>query len=263
VGIGGNGDGGGGLLKSADGGASWKRIPLPNRGGVRAVNMDPQDSSTLYASTHEVLYKSTDGGASWNEIGGQKEVTAGGPSWCFDLPASVVIDPQDASTLYVGTCPVGGGLFKSTDGGQTWSSLIVNLAPPTTIIGGMPIDPSSYFICLAIDPQDSGTVYVSVGNRILKTTDGGQNWESFNAGLPADSSVRFIAIDPQNSSIVYAASNLGVFKSTDGGASWSALNAGLTNANVSILLIDPRDPSTVYAGTYGGGAFAITSVPTP
>jgi len=245
VSVSGNGDGGGGILKSTDGGASWKRTPLPTSGGVRELNIDPQNPSTLYASSpNKALYKSTDGGVSWNEIAGQNEPAAGAPSQCF---GSVVIDPRNSSTLYVSTCRLGGGLFKSVDGGQSWSSLVVPAASGLTS-------------ALSIDPQNSGTLYLSdFYSGVLKTTDGGKNWMAFTSGLPSMGiGFRFIAVHPQNSSIVYAASDLGVFWSTNGGASWSPLNAGLTNLNVQTLLIDPRSPDTVYAGTYDGGVFAMS-----
>jgi photosystem II stability/assembly factor-like uncharacterized protein len=243
VGIDGNSDGGGG--------ASWIRMPLPGPGGVRALSMDPQNPSTLYASVPEhALYKSTDGGASWNEIAGRKELKedpTGAPTQCF---GSVLIDPRNPSTLYVGICGSGGGLLKSMDGGQTWTMLVIPTDYPFSGI-------------LAMDPQNSGTFYVSDYPHVLKTTDGGQNWRAFSSGLPATAGVRSIAVHPQNSNIVYAATNFGVFWSTNSGAHWSPLNAGLTNLNVRTLLIDPRNPEALYAGTYDGGVFAMTFAPKP
>ena len=251
VGIGGNSDGGGGILKSTDGGGSWKRTPLPGPGGVRALSMDPQNPGTLYASvSHHAVYKSTDGGASWNEIAGLKDLKkdpTGAPTQCF---GSVAVDSLNPSTLYVGICGSGGGLLKSLDGGQTWSLFVIPTGYPFSGI-------------LAVDPQNSGTFYVSDYPRVLKTTDGGQNWKAFNSGLPATAYVRFIAVNPQNSNIVYAASDRGVFWSTNGGAKWSPLNTGLTNRRVQALLIDPRNPDTLYAGTYDGGVFTMTFAPKP
>ena len=71
--------------------------------------------------------------------------------------------------------------------------------------------------------------------------------------------VSAIVIDTHNSNTLYAA----VFRSTDGAASWNAVSAGWMAISVSILKIDSRNPSTVYAGTYGGGIFALTYVPHP
>ena len=204
--------------------------------------MDPQNPGTLYARVpNHALYKSTDGGASWNVIFGQKEKAGFGDEPCYD---SMAIDPRNPGTLYVGTCRVGSGLSMSTDGGQTWSSLMVH--------------PNYDFAALTIDPQNSGTVYAADLNSVLKTTDGGKNWRTFGPGLPYPDDIRSIAVDPRNSSVVYAASDKGVFRSANGGASWSPFSAGLTNPYVQTLLIDPRNPDTVYAGTFDGGVFAMT-----
>jgi photosystem II stability/assembly factor-like uncharacterized protein len=252
VGIDGNGDGAGGILKSTDGGESWKRTPLPSPGGVRALSMDPQNPSTLYASVAKhAVYKSTDGGANWNEVAGVKELKrdpTGAPTQCF---GSVVADPGNPSNLYVGICGFGGGLLKSMDGGQTWTLLVIpDLNYPFNGV-------------LAVDPENSSTLYVSDFPRVLKTTDGGQNWRAFSSGLPA-TFVRFIAVHPQNSNIVYAVSSgRGIFWSTNGGANWSPLNAGLADLNVQNLLIDPRSSDTLYAGTYDGGVFTMTFAPKP
>ena len=241
VAIGGNADGGGGILKSTDGGANWKRMPLPGDGGVRELVMNPQNPGTLYAMVpNHALYKSADDGASWSVIAGQKEMAGFGDAPCF---SSFAIDQQNPSTMYLGTCRAGSGLSKSTDGGQTWSAFI---------------HPAYGFVALTIDPQNSGTVYAADLNSVFKTTDGGQSWRTFGAGLPFPASIRSLAVHPRNSSIVYAGSSVGVFWSTNGGTNWSPLNAGLTNVSVQTLLIDPRNPDTVYAGTYGGGIFAMT-----
>ena len=254
VAIGGNGDGGGGILKSTDAGASWNRMPLPGRGGVGTLSMDPQNPGTLYAAVpYHAVYKSTDGAATWNKIAGRdelKEDPTGEPIQGF---GSVLVDPRNPSTLYVGIYGSGGGLLKSIDGGQTWSLLTI---PTEMTFSGI----------VAIDPQLSGTLYVwDYYAGVLKTTDGGQNWKAFTSGLPATGiDIRFIAVDPRNSNIVYAAAVYsGLFWSTNGGASWSPLNTGLTNLDVEVLLIDPRDPYTLYAGTYDGGVFAMTFFPQP
>jgi photosystem II stability/assembly factor-like uncharacterized protein len=247
---GGNEEGGGGILKSTDDGASWKRMQLPGPGGVLTLKLDPQNPNTLFVATIRALYKSTDAGASWNLLFGTNQRNYEMPSSCI---VSAVVDPWNPSTLFVWACLPDGrsqGLFKSLDGGQTWSTL------------GNPLT-SGLFSALAIDPQNSGTLYVSgFYDGVLKTTDGGQNWKAFTftSGLPATGiSIRSIAVDPQNSNIVYAASyGLGVYWSTNGGANWKPLNAGLADLNVQNLLIDTRTTETVYAGSYEGGVFTMT-----
>jgi photosystem II stability/assembly factor-like uncharacterized protein len=264
VAIGDNSDGGGGVFKSEDGGTSWARYRLPLGGGVRGMAIDTQNSGTVYAWTHMGIFKSTDGAANWSQIAGDK--TKNGPRWCFDFPGSVAIDPQNTNTLYVGTCPIGGGFFKSTDGGKNWSALTINSddsQPPTVVIAGQSFNPQiNLIIAMAIDPRNSSTVYVSTyAGGMFKTTDGGASWNAVPVN-PNSSYVgaNALAIDPQNSSTVYAATTSGVFKSADGGASWRAVNAGLTTLRVQTLAIDPLNANTVYAGS-NGGVFAISFAP--
>jgi hypothetical protein len=269
IGIGGNSDGGGGVFRSADGGATWSRSALPTPGGVRGLAADPQVSGTVYAwDPMGSFSRSRDGGVTWSEFAGYG---IGGPNWCFDLPQSVAIDPQNSNTIYVGaTCPVGNGLVKTTDAGLTWRSLT---APPDTTppvnIGGQPATGTRMY-ALAVDPQDSRTVYLStVTKGLYKSTDGGETWNPASSGLPQTSngnytSTSVIAVDPQNSGTVYAApSGAGVFRSTDGGASWTAANAGLTSLSISSLAVDVQNPNTIYAGTTGAGVFVITFGPAP
>ena len=110
------------------------------------------------------------------------------------------------------------------------------------------------------------------GAKIFKSTDGGARWNVANSGLEGNS-VSALAIDPQNTSTLYAASNgydssgrfiSGVFKSIDGGANWdpNPVAAGLPDRlSVNILALDGQNPSTLYAGTNGGGVFAVNYVP--
>jgi len=163
---------------------------------------------------------------------------------------SLAIDPSTPSTLYAGTGhwfgdgSAIGEVYKSTDGGSTWSAANTGLRSPVT--------------ALAIDPTTPSTLYAgtydSVGSpgSVLKSTDGGSTWGAFNTGLPtSDLSVAALAIDPTTPSTLYAVTySYGVFKSTDGGSTWGAVNTGLptTDLFVAALAIDPTTPDTLYAG---------------
>ena len=133
---------------------------------------------------------------------------------------------------------------------------------------------------LAIDPQSPSTLYAGGSGAIFKSTDAGTTWTASNTGLPSNPNwMNALLIDPQNPSTVYVGTsgvsldvqcgipcggfNDGVFKSTDAGATWTAVNSGLTTTHVSSLAIDPQNPNRLYAGTLGGGVFAITFGPAP
>jgi hypothetical protein len=164
---------------------------------------------------------------------------------------AIAIDPQSPATLYAGTG--GGGVFKSINGGASWSAVNTGLKNGY----GMDVRVAE---SLAIDPQNPTTVYAGTLDGVFKSSNGGASWSAVNKGLEVFSGAYFIAlaIDPKNPTTVYVGTVGGVFKSSNGGASWSAANIGLTNTVVRSLAIDPQSPTTVYAGTTamgGGGVF--------
>jgi photosystem II stability/assembly factor-like uncharacterized protein len=235
-----------GVFRSTDGGASWSAVSsgLPEFPGILALAIDPQYPNTLYAGTQfNGVFKSTDWGASWTAIN-------------FGLPTdptaqrlvgvtALVIDPRNTSTVFAW---VGGnGVFKSTDGGASWSAAS----------SGLPAQPFGLSF-LAIDPQAPSTLYAGKsGIGVFKSTDGGATWNSVNSGLPNNfNGASFLAIDPETPGTVYAATGGGVFKTADGGASWSAASSGLpmiAPSHVAVLAVDPQNPGTIYAGTNDGG----------
>jgi murein DD-endopeptidase MepM/ murein hydrolase activator NlpD len=160
---------------------------------------------------------------------------------------SLAIDPSNPATLYAGTV---GGVFKSTNGGSSWTA--TNSSP--TNVNALTIDP------LTPDTLYAGTQGLGLGTGIFKSTDGGTSWVTINSGLTTLFVVA-LAIDPSSPATLYAGTNgRGVFKSTNGGMSWNEVNSGLTNTTVPALAIDSSAPATLYAGTYNsGGIFKSTN----
>jgi len=244
----------GGVFKSIDSGAHWSPVnaglPMPgsayDNGGpyIRSLAIDPLNTSTVYAGVSffgDVLfaeprgrgvYRSDDGGESWHAANAGIENR---------IPLALAIDPLTPTTLYtIGLIGPNGSsnIFKSTDGGASWSL-------------GIPM----FVFDLAIDPQVPETVYAGP----FKTTDGGTTWTPMNLGVTG-AVPRVVAIDPANSSIVYAGTRgSGVFKSTNAGSSWTPVNTGLTGLFVRTLKTDPRSPGTVYAGLEDGAIFKTTN----
>lgn len=255
-----------GIFKSTDGGTTWSLVssgllPLslpgpPRQLSGRSLAIDPQDPSTLYAVVDGIAYssgpgltveaaggfvKSTDGGGSWNllDIGLPQTHTMG---------AVLAIDPQNPSTLWVGT---NYGMFKSKDGGVSWNPVNSGLPQFAT---GLPPFPnrSPFFLAVAIDPLRPDTVYARIysssRSTIFKTTNGGASWSDAGSGLPEGFN-KSLQIDPQISTALYAGTKLGVFKSTDGGTRWTEADSGLTAMGISDVAIDPRNANTLYAAT--------------
>jgi len=203
-------DGGGWLVKTTDGGSTWKTIWDWQRGKEFAFNalvIDPANPATLYAGSDDEyfsapavggLLKSLDGGASWSKTG------LGGTAI-----SALAMDPTNSNTLYAATenfyiRPKGFlGLFKSTDGGVSW----------VAIAKGLEGVAASRFrlTSLAIDPADSNTIYAATaGGGIFRTSNGGVTWSPFNDGL-GNVDVRVLAFANGGAKTLYAGTGRGVF----------------------------------------------------
>jgi photosystem II stability/assembly factor-like uncharacterized protein len=260
------GSDGAGIFKSTDGGGTWRAInngllagaDAPIAGqifpvlSISALSIDPTTPTTLYALTGAGLFKTTDAGATWSALA---EPAWGNVSAC---PNVIAVDPKTSGTLYIaggvggggawgGACEgvTGGGIYKSTDGGGTWSFNQLDQSEENAVFS------------IAIDPLTPTTLYASAGGNsgtsIYKSTDGGQTWNPAGAGLPASADYSKVWIDPVTPTTLYTVpipvggGALGVYKSTDGGGSWTAINNGLPYAIWSVAL-DPAAPTTLYAG---------------
>ena len=243
---------GAGLFQSGDSGATWSLVNPRPTCCISTLAIDPQTPSTIYALTRDGgVLKSIDRGSNWIPANLGLPVDAGGR---YRI-TSLVIDPENASALYTGNALPGGGVFKTTDGGESWD--LVNSGLPA---GGI--------VALAINPQDPAMIYaIAQGNfgektgGVYKSTDGGTSWTAVNAGLDSNAYyVSILAIDPSNPDMVYVSGyDTGLYQSTNGGANWSPAGYGMTapgygrTADTVIALpFDPRDSNIVYAGTSAG-----------
>jgi photosystem II stability/assembly factor-like uncharacterized protein len=277
-----------GVVKSTDGGETWSAAGLAGK-RVSILVVDPRTPSTLYAAAGDGnVYKSTDGGQRWTAWAvGLPSGSLGPPPAPTASVSALLLDPATPSTLYlIPASPIGGPLYKSTDGAQSWS--VVNPGPvvrllgidPTTtpstvygIVGGRgpgfskSTDGGASFTALglhqdvwalSIDPHNSNTLYAAttapVGSPpvIYKSIDGGQNWNASNSNLPL---AQALVVSPTDSSTIYAPTNPffapntgGIFKSTDAGMTWSQSNTGLRVFGVQVLEADPLDSAIIYAG---------------
>ncbi|MCL5267085.1 MAG: hypothetical protein M1469_03145 [Bacteroidetes bacterium] len=208
--------------------------------------MDPTNFDVVYASAATGgLWKSVNGGDTWTPLTDYLPRLASG---------SVAIDPTDPNTIYYGEgeCNFsgdsypGGGIFKSTDGGQSWQQLSINTL--------------NYTSRVIVAPSNHNIVYVGGYRDIYKSTDAGQDWVELNL---TNGAVNGIAVNPTDANVIYAGkgslwggadTSYGVFKSTDGGSSWTKLNNGLPGSSycgrVEIAL-SPSTPNVLYVGIWG------------
>ena len=176
--------------------------------------------------------------------GGVNEWTTTGP-WAGAVPA-LVADPTNPQVVYAAAQYA--GVFRSTDGGQTW----------TTIDTGLP---ARWITGLAIDPTSPSTLYASTYSTfVAKSTDRGDHWVSQDIVNPTSAyeEAYAIAVDPQAPSTVYAATLAGVWRTDDGGCSWNAAaNEGLPPGQFGItsLGVSPADGRILFANMQGHGLF--------
>jgi photosystem II stability/assembly factor-like uncharacterized protein len=224
--------GDGGIFTSSDRGDTWTKLPDDRRNAI-SLAVDPLDPSTVWMGT--------DGDSSFPPPGLRKSID-GGRSW---IPVrsgpintgvySIAIDSRSPSTVYAGTAV---GLFKTADGGETWSGLN-NGIPTFTDINRVVISASSPSIIYA------GSAFRHGG--LFKSTDAGASWRTMNGSL-TDLDVRNLAVDPTDPNVVFRASlsEFGrVAKTTNGGATWQTLDSPLV---ISALTLDPSSPQDVYIG---------------
>ena len=154
------------------------------------------------------------------------------------------MNPENSSALYAVDSD---GIFKSTNGGDSWSRLNIGFTRPN-------------FGSLAINPDNPENLYAGGSPyQLNKSTDSGTTWNAASDGIPSYAPVKSLAINKQNPTTLYAGTNgSGVYKSTNSGIDWSAANNGLGNMSFDILRINPQTPETVYAGEFGGGIFKST-----
>lgn len=171
--------------------------------------------------------------SAWEQVGGSQEGTVSG------RPSGIAFDPRFNNTIYLATS--GGGLWKSTDAGQSWFSLSDTWSSYS--MGDVEVDPKNPDIVYA----GTGDLHDQPGDGIYKSTDAGLNWTHITNSLVVGRTSQ-ILIDPVNTDIIYFVSSSRVIKSTDAGVSWDVkLNVG----DIPHMVMDPTNPNILVVG--GGG----------
>jgi photosystem II stability/assembly factor-like uncharacterized protein len=169
---------------------------------------------------------------------------------------ALVVDPRDANVVYLGAAE--GGVWKTTDGGQTWTPLTDD--QPTLAVGSLTLDPSNPDVLYVGTGEANFSYDAFAGAGILKTMDGGQTWKNI-PGPFVGRSISAVSVNPSDNEVLLAASRGGIYRSADGGETWSTV---LRATWASSVLFDPVNPQNAYAGLgyiYGGtpaGVFKST-----
>jgi photosystem II stability/assembly factor-like uncharacterized protein len=235
--------------KSSNKGESWVQLAALRL--AKMLTSDPMQPGVLYAAASGGLFKSSDGGANWSPA------HAGlGNMSIFEI----TVAPSNSSVLYVAGP---GGISRSTDGGETWRRLGPQLTGTFETSNG-PYTIPLMLTHLAVDPFDAEKVYAGTDQGAIKSVDGGATWSMANAGM-LGTSVYFpciytIFIDRTNPTVIYATASADgkAFKSTDSGNHWTGIDFGFKRIGGGGLMINPADPSVLFATTWGYGIIAST-----
>ncbi|PYQ75873.1 MAG: glycosyl hydrolase, partial [Acidobacteria bacterium] len=226
--------------------------PAVTSGRVMTIAVDPANKAVIYVGAASGgVWKTTNGGASWQPI--------------FDAQGSfsigwVTVDPKRPNVVWVGTgernsqrsVAYGDGVYKSEDGGRSWTNVGLKT--------------SEHIGRIVVSPKDGDTVYVAAqgGERgLYKTVDGGRTWTQV-LKISDNTGVTDVVIDPRNPDVVVASSyqrrrhfftminggpESAIHRSTDGGKTWKKITTGLPTEQLGRigLAISPVNPDVLYA----------------
>jgi photosystem II stability/assembly factor-like uncharacterized protein len=287
---------GNGLYKSTDAGKTWAHVGLDNTEHIGKVAVDPKNANVVFvaaighlyeANPDRGLYRSRDGGQTWTKVLFKDNDTGA---------VDVVIDPSNSQIVYATLWNTrrppwyayqpsngpGGGIFKSTDGGNTWNQLTNGL--PASCIGrsGVAVAPSNsqrlYAVvddflpegapattpCPGVPPARAaaaGAAAITAQGGFYRSDDAGATW----AKLSSDPELwgrgwyfEKLAVDPKNADVVYVP-NVAVARSKDGGKTWVALRGSPGGDDYHQAWISPDDSNTMIVASDQGAIITRNS----
>ena len=249
---------GDGVYKSTDGGKTWKRIGLEDTRQIPRIRIHPKNPDIVYVAAlghvwgpndQRGVFRSKDGGKTWEKVLGRSNKAG-----AIDL----IIDPSNPNILYAGFWEVyrkpwtlesggpGSGIFKSTDGGDTWNELTRNNGLPKGTVGK---------IGIAVSPVNSDRIWALVeaeDGGVFRSDNGGTSWTRVNEERRLRQRAWYytrIYADPKNVDTVYVL-NTGFYRSNDGGRTFTPI--GVPHGDNHDLWIAPDDPNRMIESNDGG-----------
>ncbi len=247
-----------GLWRSDDGGISWRNIGLKDTRHIAKIVVHPRDPNTAWVavighsfgpSENRGIYKTTDGGKTWKKVLYVNNLTAA---------SDIVMEPGNPSVLYAGMWHVlrtpysmesggeGSSLWKSTDGGETWTNISAKKGLPKGIWG---------IVCIAVSSNNPEKIFAMIENEhggLYISNDSGETWTLTSQ----DSEIRQrswyfnrIFVDPKNDNTVYVM-NVSLMRSRDGGKTFQVMRS--PHSDHHDLWIDPKDGNRMILGDDGG-----------
>lgn len=254
-----------GVYRSTDGGQSWHSLGLRETHQIGHIRIDPRDPDRVFVAAmghafgpnaERGVFRTTDGGKSW-----QRVLFVDDSTGAIDL----TMDPTNPRILFAAmwkfqrtpwSMNSGGGrsgIWKSTDGGDTWKEISRNTGLPRVPLGRIGID---------VSRTNPRRVYASVEAKdtlggIFRSDDGGETWEHVNGEQKFNVRMWYystLTADPTDENTVYVM-NLTVWKSIDGGKSFARVR--VPHGDTHALWIDPQDGARMINGNDGGGTVSL------
>ena len=253
---------GNGVYKTTDGGKSWTHLGLEGTERIARIRLHPTDPAVVYVAAlgHEWaadpdrgVFRSVDGGRTWKKLLYVNDTTGA---------ADVAIDPADPRIVYAGMYDFlrrawhlrsggpGSGLYRSSDGGETWQNLSAG-APqnglPEGVVGRIGVD---------VAQSDPDVVYAMIeakAGKLWRSADRGRTWRMASDRSDLISRGFYfsdVRVDPANANRVYAISG-GLLVSDDAGATWKRIAQG-THGDYQAMWIDPKNTRRLIIGNDGG-----------
>jgi photosystem II stability/assembly factor-like uncharacterized protein len=248
-----------GMWRSDDGGRTWKNIGLKEGRHIIRIVIHPRDPNTVWVAAlghlfgpneERGVFKTTDGGKTWKKVLYVNNLTGS---------SDLVMEPGNPNVLYAGMWRLirtphslesggeGSGLYKSTDGGETWTNISTAKGMPKGTWG---------IVGVAVAPSNTDKVYAIIENAnggLYTSNDGGESWTLTSS----DNNIRQrawyyskIFVDPKNENLVYAL-NVGFMRSRDGGRTFQSVRT--PHSDHHDLWIDPENGNRMVVADDGGG----------
>ncbi len=257
---------GDGVYKSTDAGKTWTHVGFRESHGIARIRIHPTNPDIIWvaafgkfsvANRERGVYKSTDGGKTWRQVLYRDDKTAA---------IDISVDRTNPNVLYaslweayrkeyqMSSGGAGSGLFKSIDGGETWTEITRNPGMPSGLVGR---------IGVSVSGANASRVYALVENEkggLFKSDDAGATWSLVNDKRDIRQRAFYythVYADPKNQDVVYM-QNTSMFRSTDAGKTMTAID-NFTHGDFHDLWIDPEDATHLVVGNDGGGAVSTTT----
>jgi photosystem II stability/assembly factor-like uncharacterized protein len=254
---------GDGIYKSSDAGRTWAHVGLAETMVISRIRIHPSNPDGVYVAAlgdpygpnpERGVFKSTDGAKTWTQVLKRDDKTGA---------ADLAMDPRNPDVLYAGFWEVfrtphslssggpGSGLFKTTDGGKTWTELTKNAGLPAPIWGKLGV---------SVSGADSNRVYAIIEaaeGGVFVSDDAGATWKRVNDDRRLRQRAFYytrIYADPQAKDTVYIL-NTGFYRSTDAGRTITAIR--VPHGDNHDLWIAPNDPRRMINSNDGGGNVSI------